>query len=120
MIHRRPSRMPGKIPCSSIEYTARRPIFNRCAISGTEILLPRCSFGAPGGRWELESLSGWDIGLVRPRLHSQDPHQLAIRSPPAIDVHSVSTGLRFRKTRAMNRQAQRSAEKDKEANMTNA
>ncbi len=36
-IHLRPSRMPGIMPCSSIAYTARRPIPKRWAISDTAI-----------------------------------------------------------------------------------
>src|ERR1017187_8067383 len=39
MIHRRPRRTPGMIPCSNIAYTARRPMFNRRAISSTDMRL---------------------------------------------------------------------------------
>src|SRR6266849_9792405 len=47
------------IPSSNIAYTARRPTFSRCAISGTEIRLLSRSNGVSLGC--MESVSGSDI-----------------------------------------------------------
>jgi hypothetical protein len=64
MIHRRPSRIPGSIPCSSIAYTAKRPISSRRAISSTEMRLLRDVDSAWLGCPELSSSAG--SGVVLP------------------------------------------------------
>src|SRR4051812_10667408 len=70
MIHRRPRRMPGIIPCSNIAYTARRPTPRQRAISGTEMRLLRRPAEASLECPELTSGSGSGIGVLsRVRKH---------------------------------------------------
>src|ERR1019366_2963639 len=58
MIHRRPRRLAGMMPCSSIAYTARRPMSRRRAISSTVILARGFMAGPP------PFPSGWNRGAV--------------------------------------------------------
>src|SRR5260370_11516751 len=59
MIHRRPRRMPGMVPCSNIAYTASRPTSSCRAISGTEIRLLRGH-----GCKSVGSLARSDLGIA--------------------------------------------------------
>ena len=100
MIQRRPSRMPGMIPRSSIAYTARRPMPNRWAISGTVTradLASSCCL-------QTESLGRLDMveARVRQDLFRSSDHVPAERvlrmdaaafaGPPVLGTRSMSDG----------------------------
>src|ERR1700728_828368 len=100
MIQRRPSRMPGMMPCSNIAYTAIRPMPNRCAISGTV----RRADLASSCCLETESLSRLDMVEARGRqdlFRSSDhvPAEWVLRmdaaafaGPPVLGTRSTSDG----------------------------
>src|SRR5579872_366228 len=87
MIHRRPRRMAGIIPCSNIAYTARRPMSNRPAISDTVM--------RPLRGLESQLISGLDMALLLCGDHPRAERVLRVNAagfagPPVLRVWPVS------------------------------
>src|SRR5262249_8707766 len=73
MIQRRPSLTPGMILCSSMAYTAKRPMFNRCAISGIEMRTPDGT--------ESWLVSGLDMALFLDSYHLRAEWVMGLYAP---------------------------------------